>query len=564
MRAFAELFHALERSSGLRERRELLGRFIADTPKRDLAWALFLLMGGKLGDVLRSRRRATVANGPARTTTRLATTPELRQWAANLSGLPLWLVELSHDQVGDLAETLALLVEGETARDPGGPMEPESLADWIEGRLLPLAGAPAAVREAAVLAAWQALPTQARLVFNKLLTGTLRIGVSSGLVRQALAAQAGLDVAVIVERLQGVKLPADLDIDRILAPDSGERRPSQPYPFQLANPLTADVESLGPIDEWQLEWKWDGIRAQLIRRGDTVVLWSRGEERLDGRFPELEAAALQLPRDAVLDGEILAWSSGEAAPLSFRHLQTRINRLRPGAATLRKTPACLLVYDLLELAGEDWRNRPLRERQLALRDLLAPGADRVGSDRTIDAPIRLAPVVVAGDWVEAARQRDSARERGTEGLMLKRLASPYQVGRTRGDWWKWKVDPLTIDAVLIYAQTGHGRRSSLYTDYTFALWQDDGLVPVAKAYSGLDDQEIATLDRWIRSHTRERFGPVRSVEAHQVFELAFEGVNVSTRHKSGIAVRFPRILRWRTDKRPQDANRLADLQALAT
>ncbi|MGH8078861.1 MAG: cisplatin damage response ATP-dependent DNA ligase, partial [Lysobacter sp.] len=327
-----------------------------------------------------------------------------------------------------------------------------------------------------------------------------------------------------------------------------------PYPFFLASPLEAARGSLGPIEGWLLEWKWDGIRLQLIRRQGEVALWSRGEERLDGRFPEIEAAASTLPRDCVLDGELLGWRGDAEQPLPFTALQTRIQRRKPGAKTLAATPVQVLAYDLLELDGEDWRARPLAQRRDALEGLLTAHGD---------PRLRLSPSVQVNSWEAAAILRRGARERGVEGLMLKRLASVYQSGRRRGDWWKWKIDPLTIDAVLIYAQSGHGRRSTLFTDYTFALWEGDVLLPVAKAYSGLDDKEILNLDRWIRAHTVERFGPVRAVEPVHVFELGFEAVNRSSRHKSGIAVRFPRILRWRHDKPASEADRLDTLRALA-
>lgn len=575
MRDFANLYQALDRSRGLHERRDHLARYIAATPARDLAWAIFLLAGGKLADAVRaSRRRPRETTPPAdrsarltprpATSTRLATTDELRTWAAALTGLPPWLVEASHDQVGDLAETMALLVDsvagaGTPAPAEGNPPPGDSLADWIETRLLPLAGLPEPERRAVVVSAWMSLPRPARLVFNKLLTGALRVGVSSGLVQQALAAQSGLPVDLIADRMQGFgrNLPDADDVGRWLDPSLPEVQPAQPYPFFLASPLTDEPSTLGPISDWLLEWKWDGIRAQLIRRGDTIVLWSRGEERLDGRFQELERAAADLPGDAVLDGEILAWRPGAPSPLPFTVLQTRINRLKPGPKTLADAPARLMVYDLLECDGVDWRTRPLAERRARLVTLLG---ESTTSDRS---PFILSPAIAVQDWTEAASRRDAARDLGTEGLMLKRLAAPYQSGRRRGHWWKWKVDPLHIDAVLVYAQSGSGRRSTLFTDYTFALWDGATLVPVAKAYSGLDDQEILSLDRWIRAHTRERFGPVRAVDPVHVFELGFEGVNLSKRHKSGVAVRFPRILRWRTDKPAAEANRLEDLRALA-
>ena len=372
-------------------------------------------------------------------------------------------------------------------------------------------------------------------------------------MQQALAELSGVDIALIAQRMLGAWDPAPAFLETLLSPEAQPGDRSQPYPFFLASPLEKPVAELGPVEDWLLEWKWDGIRLQLIRRGADIALWSRGEERLDGRFPEIEDAAARLPRDVVLDGELLAWRDGDA-PMPFAALQTRIQRRKPGPKTLADTPARVLVYDLLELDGEDWRERPLHARRAALEALL-----EANGDPRLTPSARLEPV----DWTAAAAMRELARGRGVEGLMLKRRDSTYQSGRRRGDWWKWKVDPLTIDAVLIYAQAGHGRRSTLYTDYTFGVWDGDALVPVAKAYSGLDDAEILKLDRWIRANTLERFGPVRAVKPVHVFELGFEGVNASARHKSGVAVRFPRILRWRTDKPAAEADRLETLKGLA-
>lgn len=532
MKAFAELFVRLDRSTAANDKRQALIDYVRTTEPGDAAWAIWLLTGGKVGSA-RSR---------------IATTRELREWISEASATPLWLVENSYEQVGDLAETLTLLLD-----DPAESTAELSLSEWIEQRLLAVANAAPEVRRGCVVDAWRTLPFDQRLVFNKLLTGSLRVGVSSGLVQQALAAASGVEIALIAQRLLGKWSPNATFFQRLMSTEQQPGDASSPYPFFLASPLEVEPASLGAIDDWLLEWKWDGIRVQLIRRGDDIALWSRGEERLDGRFPEIEDSLRGLPRNAVIDGELLAWREGDT-PLSFTDLQTRIQRRKPGPKELSATPVRVLAYDLLELDGEDLRAAPLAERRDKLAALLREHDDAV---------IRLSPEVIVDSWDSAAGLRTQARERGVEGLMLKRWQSVYQHGRKRGDWWKWKIDPLTIDAVLVYAQAGHGRRSTLYTDYTFALWDGDALVPVAKAYSGLDDKEILQLDRWIRSHTRERFGPVRSVEPELVFELAFEGVNRSSRHKSGIAVRFPRILRWRHDKPAAEANRMDDLRALA-
>ncbi|HVI26461.1 MAG TPA: ATP-dependent DNA ligase [Xanthomonadaceae bacterium] len=527
MRRFAALYRALDRSTGTGDKRAALIAYFRDAPPEDATWALWLLSGNKLA--------------------RIANSTELRDWIVAESGQPAWLVDECHAHVGDLAETLALLLDDPPDADDA------PLSAWIEQRLLPVAGTEPPRRREAVIAGWRALPFDERLVFNKLLTGALRVGVSQRLVQQALAELSGVDIARIAQRMLGAWAPSPAFLRDLLSPEELPGDRAQPYPFFLASPLEAAPESLGDIGDWLLEWKWDGIRLQLIRREGEIALWSRGEERLDGRFPEIEAAAASLPPGTVLDGELLAWDAGDA-PLPFTALQPRIQRRKPGPKLLAQAPARVLAYDLLESGGEDLRERPLAERRARLESLLAAHAD---------PRIVASPRVAAADWPAAGRLRLDARARGVEGLMLKRLDSPYRVGRRRGDWWKWKIDPLTVDAVLVYAQSGHGRRSTLYTDYTFALWDGDALVPVAKAYSGLDDREILALDQWIRANTVQRFGPVRSVRAAQVFELGFEAVNRSTRHKSGLAVRFPRILRWRHDKPAAEADRVDALRALA-
>ena len=533
MKAFAALYQRLDRSTATLDKRAALVAYFAQARPHDAAWALYLLSGGKVGGARR----------------RIAASGELRAWIGEEAALPAWLVNDSYDQVGDLAETLTLLLD-----DPAQGSADRPLAEWIETHLLGVANQDEAVRRAAVVAGWRQLPEGERLVFNKLLTGALRVGVSQRLVQQALAELSGIDIARIAQRMLGEWVPSPGLLAALLSPEERLEDRQQPYPFFLASPLEAEVDSLGPIQDWTLEWKWDGIRLQLLRRQGEVALWSRGEERLDGRFPEIETAAMALPDGCVIDGELLAWREGEDQPLPFTALQTRIQRRKPGPKTLRDTPVRVLAYDLLEADGQDLRTQPLHVRRARLGSLLA----------ALDDPrIVLSATVVAADWPAAAAQRALARERGVEGLMLKRRDSVYQSGRRRGDWWKWKIDPLTIDAVMIYAQAGHGRRSTLYTDYTFGVWDGELLVPVAKAYSGLDDKEILALDRWIRANTVERFGPVRSVRGEQVFELGFEAVNRSSRHKSGIAVRFPRILRWRQDKPAREADTLAQLQALA-
>ncbi len=525
MKAFAELFDRLDRTTATNAKLAALVDYFRSVEPADAAWAVNFLTGKRLK--------------------RLVNTRELREWTALATGLPAWLIEDSYEQVGDLAETMPLLLP------PGsGRASALGLAGLVENRITPLRDLDDEARRDAVMRLWQELDGSERFLFNKLLTGGFRVGVSKRLVTRALAEVAGVDSTLIAHRLMGRWQPTARAFQALIAPASeDDLDTATPYPFFLASPLEEGPGSLGDPADWQAEWKWDGIRAQLIRRGGQTWIWSRGEELMEGRFPEIEAAAEALPDGVVLDGEILAWRDDR--PLPFAVLQKRIGRKKPGAATLAKAPVAFLAYDCLEWNGQDARETPLFQRLQHLDQALAAAAGLLRS-----------AAVDFQRWTELDTCREGSRERGVEGLMLKRLSSPYRVGRTRGDWWKWKVEPFTFDGVLIYAQPGHGRRSGLFTDYTFAVHAGDELVPVAKAYSGLTQDEIDRLDRWIRNHTRERFGPVRSVDPVHVFELAFEGIQSSPRHKSGIALRFPRIHRWREDLSVGDADRLEDLKRL--
>jgi DNA ligase-1 len=465
--------------------------------------------------------------------------------AVEAANLPGWLFEECYLAVGDIAETIALaLPEPEHSSDL-------SLQHWVEERLLPLRTAGETVQKSAIYQAWAELDRRQRFVWNKLITGSFRVGVSARLVIRALAKVSGLDAAVIAHRLMGDWEPTPEFYVRLGETVVTDTDVSRPYPFFLAHPLADAPETLGNPGEWQAEWKWDGIRAQLIRRAGQTFLWTRGEELVTDRYPELATAGVRLPDGSVIDGEILPWRDGAVLP--FGSLQRRIGRKTLGKKILQEVPVVLMSFDLLEHDGADIRSRPLAERRVLLDDLIQ--ADVSGC-------LLASPKIAAASWEELARLRQESRARNVEGVMLKRLSSVYGVGRQRGDWWKWKIHPFTMDAVLIYAQRGSGKRASLYTDYTFGVWDGDRLVPVAKAYSGLTDDEIRQVDAFVRRHTVEKFGPVRTVQPELVFELAFEGIQRSTRHKSGIAVRFPRMLRWRTDKKAQDADTLATLQAL--
>jgi DNA ligase-1 len=527
MRRFAALYEELDATTSTNAKVRAMIAYLQATPPEDAAWAVFFLTGQRLKRLVSGR--------------------QLRVWAERRSGLPTWLVEDAHAAVGDSAETAALLLDEGGRREQARALP---LHRWLEDRILPLRDQGGGAQYEAICGWWQELPRHEMFLLNKLLTGALRVGVSSLLVVRALAEVSGLPRAAISHRLMGRPQPSAAWYRGLIARGGTAEDRSRPYPFFLASPLERAPDSLGPLAEWFVEWKWDGIRAQLIRRGGEVFVWSRGEDLITDRFPEIAAAAARLPEGTVLDGEVLAW--GEAGVLPFAVLQTRIGRERPSARILEEAPAAFLAYDLLEEEGEDRRALPFQER----RDRLAA---RLGG---IHPRLRLSPVVEAGSWLELAALRHAARDHRVEGLMLKRRDAPYGTGRRRGAWWKWKVDPLSVDAVLIYAQAGSGRRSNLFTDYTFGVWDGGALVPIAKAYSGLSDDEILSLDRWIRRHTLERFGPVRSVEPVQVFELAFEGISRSSRHKAGLALRFPRIARWRGDKPAAEADSLEQVRAL--
>jgi len=500
--------------------------YFRSAPPEDAAWAVHFLSGRRPKRLVGSRKLAT--------------------WAAAEARLPEWLFEESYQAVGDLAETITLILP-----DNGSSSE-LPLSYWVEQRLLPLRGEEEDVQRDVMVRSWRELDRHERFVWNKLITGGFRVGASQRLVIRALAEISGISEEVIAHRLAGAWEPSADFFLRLVAPDTRDADVSRPYPFYLAFPLERSPAELGDPKEWMAEWKWDGIRAQLIRRGGRTFLWSRGEELLAGRFPEVEELGALLPEGTAIDGELLPWVDG--APLPFSQLQRRIGRKNVGRRILDEVPAVIVAYDLLEHHAEDIRAQPLQSRRAQLASLVAavPSSGR----------LILSPVIEAPDWDALARARSQAREVGAEGIMLKRLDSPYGVGRHRGDWWKWKVDPLSVDAVLMYAQAGSGRRAGLFTDYTFGIWEGNHLVPFAKAYSGLSDEEIRRVDQFIRRNTLEKFGPVRTVKPELVFELHFEGIQPSSRHKSGIAVRFPRMARWRTDKKAEEADTLETVRGL--
>lgn len=520
MKAFSALYERLDRTNSTLEKTTALCDYFSAANAANAAWAVYFLTGNR-------PRQAISA-------------PKLRALAADAAGIPMWLFDESYDAVGDLAETIAHLLP------PPSRSTDIPLHEWIEGRLLPLPALPEEERLLRLRTAWDQLDWTGRLVWNKLTTGSFRVGVSAQLVIRALARVSGVDADVIAHRLAGEWSPSASSYSALVSPDGAGGESSRPYPFFLSHPLEDDPHALGDTRDWQAEWKWDGIRCQIVRREGRVFLWSRGDELVSNAFPEIVSGASMLPDGTVLDGEVLAWKDDRVAP--FNLLQKRLGRKAPGRKTLQDAPVVLLAFDLLESNGSDVRSAPLRQRRAWLEALAR--AHFTGT------ALRVSEVISAEDWDTLARIREESRVRLVEGLMLKRLESAYGVGRTRGDWWKWKIDPYTVDAVLIYAQRGHGRRASLYTDYTFGVWDGGALVPFAKAYSGLTDAEIREVDDFIRRNTVEKLGPVRTVKPEIVCQLAFEGIQRSARHRAGIAVRFPQIARLRRDKLIQEADTL--------
>ena len=521
MREFSQLFHDLDESTKTNDRIDQLVKYLLEASPEDSIWVCWFLAGNRIKGAIK--------------------TSELRTFASERSGLPQWLLEECHDRVGDLAETISLLVATE------GSGEILSLSEWIIKFIEPMIGMDTEERRENIFRVWDFLGEQDFLPFHKLLTGGFRMGVSKGNLCKALARVGGVQPAIIAQRLTGNWSPKTLSLEGILDPGDDEDRLCQPFPFCLANPLQEEAENLGRLEDWQVEWKWDGIRAQLINRGGTCMIWSRGDESVGHSFPEVMNAGKWLPGDLCMDGEILAW--GQDGLRSFSRLQARLGRKEPGPTILKREPVRFQAYDLLRLDGMDIRKVSLEERRKKLEAIL--------SSLPPDFPIGLSPLVEEKSWASLRKLREESRNRGVEGFMLKKKDSSFESGRVKGCWYKWKVDPYLADMVVVSAQLGHGKRSNLYSDYSLAVWDEQGeLVTVAKAYSGLSDNEIEKVDRFVRKNITGKFGPVRSVKPNLVFEIAFEGVRSSGRHKSGVALRFPRINRWRTDKKIEDADTL--------
>lgn len=539
MDLFTQLFIALDQTNKTAAKSKLLSEYFKQASPADAAWAIYFLMGERMK--------------------RLVKTADLKQWACELSHYPEWLFAECYDHVGDLAETLALCIFSED-KFRKAPLK-MSLSELIENYLLPMKTMEPEAQSQRIIDLWSSMDFSMALVLNKLITGGFRVGVSKSLVIKALAENASVDPAVMAHKLMGQWEPTEANFKDLFAEKATEDEVLRPYPFCLAYPLEIkEGESLsmilGDSNEWQIEPKWDGIRAQIIVRKGARVIWSRGEQLLNEQVPEIEAALKTISDEQsfVLDGEILAWDFEINQVRSFADLQKRLGRKKVSQKILKEIPVVFMAYDLLEMNGVDLRSKPTAERRDALEKWIP----------TIEKSIiKLSPVFDASKgWEAMAEIRDHSREKSIEGLMLKQKTAIYSVGRKKGLWWKWKVEPYTVDAVMVYAQQGHGRRAGIFSDYTFSIWNDGELVPFCKAYSGLSDKEMKRVDKWIRANTTAKHGPVRVVQAELVFEIAFEGIQESKRHKSGIAVRFPRIKRWREDKLASDADSLETVKSL--
>lgn len=524
MRLFTHLYLRLDQTTSTNEKVQAMADYFVSADSKDTLWAVALLTGKK-------------PKRPVRTS-------DLKLWAAGLAGIPEWLFNDSYDVVGDLAETISLLI-------PSGTTSESKPLHTVIHEMITVTNQPEEEKKAWVLSAWQHYKQEELFVFNKLITGSFRVGVSGQLVFKALAKAYNSDEKVVAHKLMGKWDPLEMNLQELLSSDDVTVDDSRPYPFYLAYQLDIPFNDMGPAEDWQIEQKYDGIRGQIIVRNNAVYVWSRGEELMTDKFIEFKELATQLPDGTVLDGEILPFKEGMIR--SFNEMQKRIGRKNVSKKTLQEVPLCMMCYDLLEYHGQDIRTQPLTQRRAMLEEVI----------HQVNSPVlKLSPVLDCNNWEQIHQLREASSNLGCEGLMLKHKESIYETGRRRGKWWKWKVDPYTVDAVLIYAQPGHGRRANLYTDYTFAIRDGDELVAFTKAYSGLTDKELIEVDAWIKKNTIEKFGPVRSVKAELVFEIAFEGISSSSRHKSGIALRFPRIARWRKDKHKEEINTKQDLLQL--
>ncbi|WP_209389328.1 ATP-dependent DNA ligase [Chryseobacterium sp. RR2-3-20] len=524
MKHFAELINALESTNKTNAKIDAIVDYLERAPDEDKVWFIALFTGK------RPKRNVN--------------TNFMKDWALEITQLPFWLFQESYSSVGDLGETLSLILP------PPEEQIDKSLSDWMK-EIIGLKNKTEAEKKDFVLNSWNGLDYTERLIFNKLLGGSFRIGVSDKTLINALTKFSNQESSALTHSLMGKWEPETTSFQSLISAEHINPDNSKPYPFCLAYPLEKDLDDLGKPEEWQIEYKWDGIRGQIIRRNNEVFIWSRGEELVTEQFPEIKEVVQNMKGNFVLDGEILAVKDQQV--LNSNELQKRLNRKTLTKKMLADIPIQVFVYDLLELEGNDLREKPISARRAMLEELLR---------NENPEKIRLSEVIEFENWEDLDQIRENSRALNSEGLMLKQKNSHYHSGRKKGDWWKWKINPLTIDAVLIYAQKGSGRRSAYYTDYSFAVKSGDKLVTIAKAYSGLTDKEIMEVSKFVNKNAIEKFGPVRTVKPELVFEIAFEGIGFSNRHKSGVALRFPRILRWRKDKTVDEIDDLEEIKKL--
>ena len=536
MKQFAKLVSVLGTSTKTNDKLQALQDYFAVAAEKDKVWVIAIFSG---------RRPKRIINSTI-----------LKAWCMELTGISPWLFDECYHTAGDLAETISLLLP--EPENENNFVAEHTLSFYLE-TFIRIEKQDELVKKQFITSSWQQMDRNEKFVFNKLITGGFRIGVSQTMMVKALAKSVNVAASVIAHRISGNWNPAITTFENLLSETVAATDFSKPYPFYLAYAVDEDVTKLEDEKLWQAEWKWDGIRGQIIKRDNNFFVWSRGEELLTEKFPEYNNFKDQLQEGTVIDGEIISLSTTAKEdpfkPLPFAALQTRIGRKTITKKQLTAAPVGFIAYDLLEFNGEDIRYKSMAERRDLLEQVIA---------NTNDPSLHISPVIAFTNWQQLGYIRAKSREMGSEGIMLKRKNSPYQAGRKRGDWWKWKIDPLTIDAVMIYAQKGHGRRSNLYTDYTFAVKDGDKLVPFTKAYTGLTDKEFAQVDSFVKKNSIEKFGPVRTVKPELVFEIAFEGIAASNRHKSGVALRFPRMNRWRTDKKTEEINTLDDLKNMLT
>jgi len=539
MKAFADLWATLEGQLSEARSAQILARYLQQTSAEDAAWAIYLLCGKKPKKLLSAR--------------------ELVEYFLQTSGTPGWLFWESDDVVGDVNETIALLNDtfmDETAsqqnRNENSHPQQNSLAFWMENQLNTLAEVAQSQRPAFLGNCWQKLGYREAFIINRILTGTWKSNLPLKTIAQALSIVSGQEPMTLMHRLKADWLPNKVFYAKLIAEDQPTFQTEQKFSFGEFKPLEeSSIESLGAVEDWWLAWQWEGLRVQCIRRADDCFLWSQNGELVTDRFPELHEMAQKLPEGTILEGVIVACSG--QAPLPLADLQPRLGGKSVNRKMMESCPVAFVATDLQLLANEDMRNLPAQQRKTRLAQL----ANDIGF------PLVHFPRIEIDQWAHARKLLQEARQHHAEGLSLQRLNSPYPIQNQQADWWSWKVQPHTINAILLYAKMEMaGRSQKQTTEYTFAVWHEDQLVPVARTGIGLPPEEAELLDGWIRANTYERFGPVRSVEPFHVYEIAFDGITPSKRHKCGFVLREPRIINPRPHTPIEEASRLEDLHRL--